>query len=370
MYSRGQISRMFGIKETTLRFYEREGLVVPAIAEGNSNKRRAYSEDDIERLHRLVILREYGLDLDTCKQVLDEEVNLEDALEIQLDELLREVNRIRNLILFTKFLQATDSDLIYGLEFGPADIDAFADYVRETELYRAAMSRISSYNEDELQLMFAQLDDIIHDFVTADPDLGFAAIEKIIDRFCEWWDANVVPMSEAGYLGFWAIFEDDSVIVSEVEQVGGETASSSLQMHAFYVWMKRLLNESSALMSSIAANAKSDVVLAMEQIGELTSLINSKMGVDSNYTEFIQYFLDCMISMLGDEELAEYLNIEDSSAETVEDIEAVKEVVSLMIENESSEGEERSHFNTESVSDAGEIIDADAHFAGFDPPDV
>lgn len=340
MYSRGQISRMFEIKETTLRFYEREGLVVPAIAEGGSNNRRAYSEEDIERLHRLVILREYGLDLDTCKQVLDEEIDLADALETQLEELLREANRIRNLILFTKFLQITDSDLIYGLEFGPGDIDAFADYVRETELYRTAMSRIKSYNDDELHQMFAQLDDIIHDFVTVDPDLGFMEIETIIDRFCNWWDVNVAPISEVGYLGFWVIFEDDSVIVSEVEQVGGETASSSLQMHAFYVWMKRLLTESSSLMSSIAANAKSDIVLAMAQIDELTSLINSKMGVDSNYIEFIGYILDCMTSMLSDEELVRYLNIENPSAGMAKDIQTVKEVLSLMIENECSEGEE------------------------------
>ena len=107
MLSRGQVSKQFDIPESRLRFYENEGLVVPSLVKGDANRRRAYSEDDIERLHRLVILKEYGFKLDTIKMILDGEVDLVEALGDQLDGLLREVNRVRDLILFLKIILIT-----------------------------------------------------------------------------------------------------------------------------------------------------------------------------------------------------------------------------------------------------------------------
>ncbi len=331
MLSRGQVSKQFDIPESTLRFYEKEGLVMPSLVKGDANRRRAYSDDDIERLHRLVILKEYGFELDAIKHILDGEIEIADALDDQLDDLLREVNRVRNLILFLKFLQTTDSDLIYGLEFGPEDIDAFADLVRNSSLYGEAMGRIRGYSDEDLQRIFKELDDIVHDFVTVDPDLEFAGIERVIERFSDWWDANVASIGDGGYLGFWAIFEDDSVVVREVERVGGETASSSLQMHAFYVWMKRLMIESSDLISGVAKNANSDVVVAIDEAMKLSAGINHRMVGEADGSPYlIDYVIECMANILDDSDLMEFLELEDTIAFDMADLEKVEEVMMLL----------------------------------------
>lgn len=330
MLSRGQVSKQFDIAESTLRFYEKEGLVVPSLVKGDANRRRAYSEDDIERLHRLVILKEYGFELDSIRQILDGEVDMVDALDDQLDGLLREVNRVRNLILFLKFLQATDSDLIYGLEFGPEDIDAFADMVRDSALYSEAMARIRGYSDEDLQRMFDELDDIVHDFVTVDPDLEFSGIEREIRRFCGWWDENIASVEDGGYLGFWAIFEDDSVVVSEVERVGGETASSSLQMHAYYAWMRHLMIDSGDLVRAVAESTAEDVVLAMEEAAVLVGFVNLRMAGGGDSVELAEYTIGCMREVLADADLMDFLGLEGELAFGVADLEKVVEVMALL----------------------------------------
>lgn len=330
MLSRGQVSKQFDIAESTLRFYEKEGLVVPSLVKGDANRRRAYSEDDIERLHRLVILKEYGFELDSIRQILDGEVDMVDALDDQLDGLLREVNRVRDLILFLKFLQATDSDLIYGLEFGPEDIDAFADLVRDSPLYREAMARIRGYSDEDLQRMFDELDDIVHDFVTVDPDLEFAGIEREIRRFCGWWDENIASVEDGGYLGFWAIFEDDSVVVSEVERVGGVTASSSLQMHAYYAWMRHLMIDSGDLVRAVAESAAEDVVLAMEEAAGLIGFVNLRMADGGDSVELAEHTIGCMMEILADADLMDFLGLEGELAFGVADLEKVVEVMALL----------------------------------------
>ena len=49
MYRIGELAKAFGIKADTLRFYEKEGLLVPGVR--TSTGYRQYSEDDKKRLH-------------------------------------------------------------------------------------------------------------------------------------------------------------------------------------------------------------------------------------------------------------------------------------------------------------------------------
>ena len=253
-----------------------------------------------------------------------------EALGDQLDGLLREVNRVRDLILFLKFLQTTDSDLIYGLEFGPEDIDAFADLVRESSYYKEVMARIREYSDDDLSRIFDELDDIVHDFVTVDPDLEFAGIKRAVERFCDWWDRNIASVNEGGYLGFWVIFEDDSLVVKEVERVGGETASSSLQMHAYYVWMKQLMIDASDAIRFVAQSADDDVVLAMDGASGLVELVNQRFAGGGDSIELSEYTISCMMEILEDEELMEFLDLEGMIAFDSGDLEKVIEVMELL----------------------------------------
>ena len=74
-------AELAGVHPQTLRIYERKGLVDPARTGGNS---RRYSEEDIERLRRIQMLTNEGLNLAGVKRVMELE-DLVSDLQTQLE---------------------------------------------------------------------------------------------------------------------------------------------------------------------------------------------------------------------------------------------------------------------------------------------
>ncbi len=345
MWTVGEVEAMTGVTRAMLRDYDEKGLLCPMkTGEGISNNRKLYSEDDIERLKRIVVLRAYDFKLKEIKAILDDDkADMIGLLEAKIEELKREENRLRNLILFAKFVDITDTELFEGLACGPSDIDAFADMVRETPVYQEGIARIEGYSEEEFDEVFEELVDIINDLSTIGEEEGFAGVERQIERFCAWWDERIVPISESGYLGFWAIFEDDSLISAVVEEIGGEAASGDLQMSAFYVWMKRLALELGPKISEVAKHAQGDIILAADEATSLVFDICERMGVSSEedsrvgdmaikveMVELASSVIDYLAGIVEDEELRKYLDPKGAIRLNGNELAGTRAVLSLM----------------------------------------
>ena len=339
LLTRSEVEKLTGVTIRALEHYEKQGLLCPKrTGENVANNRRLYDEGDLERLKRIVVLAEYGLKLDQIREVLDEgDARLVEVLEEQVDELKRQENRLRNLIMFAKFASVTDTELFEGLIAGPEDIDMYADMVRGSQAYKNAVALLRNVDDDDLQEMFDELGEIVEAFVTLDEADGFRGVERQIDRFNEWWDRNVSPIDDAGYLGFWAVFEDDSLLPAIVEHVGGEIASGSLQMSAFFVRMKRLMIGQGAAIKAVAEASGGDVVLAMEQARGVADAIEKAMGVagddDAPESESMQLCISVMSYMEGilqDEELMGYIDYKGEVELTSEEVAKVRNVFELM----------------------------------------
>jgi MerR family transcriptional regulator/heat shock protein HspR len=69
------VAKRFHVHPQTLRLYEREGLLRPSRTDGNT---RLYSDDDLERLSRILSLtRDLGVNLAGVEVVL----NMQEAME-------------------------------------------------------------------------------------------------------------------------------------------------------------------------------------------------------------------------------------------------------------------------------------------------
>jgi len=68
-----QVARMSGVTARTLRHYDQIGLLVPAFT--GSSGRRHYEPDQLNRLQRILLLRELGLGLQPIAQALAAEAN-------------------------------------------------------------------------------------------------------------------------------------------------------------------------------------------------------------------------------------------------------------------------------------------------------
>lgn len=78
-------AELAGMHPQTLRLYERRGLVHPQRTAKNT---RRYSRGDVERLRRIQMLTELGLNLAGVERVL--------GMEEQLQAMSREVERLRS----------------------------------------------------------------------------------------------------------------------------------------------------------------------------------------------------------------------------------------------------------------------------------
>lgn len=263
----GQVTKLTGVPASKLRYYEEMGLLTPeCTGKGVSNNRRLYGVQDLERLQAALTLAEYEFGLSEIKQILDDEsVDLYGAIARKLEELKCKEARLRALILFTKFVDMTDdADLIEGLACGPASLDSFADLARTLPGYEQAMQRLDAYSEEEAALALKRVAAVIDALVLLDEVKGSAGVEAAMDAFFGWWSEFVVPAEELGYLGFWAIFEDQSLVAEYVETIGAAGDAATLQMLAFFVVLARFMKASDALICEIAQLVDSDVVAAID----------------------------------------------------------------------------------------------------------
>ena len=75
-----ELENILGMTRANIRFYEQEGFIAPA---RGGNNYRIYSEEDVETLRKLKLLRQLGLPLDTIKQVQEGTLELDVALARQ-----------------------------------------------------------------------------------------------------------------------------------------------------------------------------------------------------------------------------------------------------------------------------------------------
>ena len=74
-----QVERQTGIAAQTIRYYEREGLVIPQRDAGNSY--RIYTAEDVERLNVIVFCRRLGISIPEIRAMLQEDCSFRQCVE-------------------------------------------------------------------------------------------------------------------------------------------------------------------------------------------------------------------------------------------------------------------------------------------------
>jgi DNA-binding transcriptional MerR regulator len=103
--SSGDLARATGNTVRTIRFYEEEGLLRPAVVSDGGHRR--YTEDDLERLRLITDLRELGLSLCEIRSILELRSGCSSAAEFairfqqvlvgHLEQAQRRLERLRRM---------------------------------------------------------------------------------------------------------------------------------------------------------------------------------------------------------------------------------------------------------------------------------
>ena len=90
-----EVEEKLGIPRATVRFYEKQSLITP---ERKENEYREYSEEDVIRLQKILILRKLGFSVSEIEDLFDDNTDLESLLSAQLENLEQQKKEINGAI--------------------------------------------------------------------------------------------------------------------------------------------------------------------------------------------------------------------------------------------------------------------------------
>ena len=105
-----QVEKITGVSKRNIRFYEKEGLLLPK--RNQENGYRVYDESDIWRIKVIKILRMLDMPLEEIQSVLDQDRLLSEAIVNQQTELERKAKELQAAIRFCEQMKETELDTL------------------------------------------------------------------------------------------------------------------------------------------------------------------------------------------------------------------------------------------------------------------
>ena len=102
------VEKALEIPRATIRFYEKQGLIEPQ-REGNGY--RAYSEEDVAQLKKIIILRKIGLTINDIEDVFDGARSLSDVLDANILNLQKQIDELNGAVNLNRRLKADSAEL-------------------------------------------------------------------------------------------------------------------------------------------------------------------------------------------------------------------------------------------------------------------
>ena len=133
-----EAEQLTGISSQNIRYYEKQGLICPARNEDNSY--REYSDNDIERLKLIRLFRKLGMPIEELRRLLNGEVDLRSAVEMQEKRLESQRNELNNALDFCK--------KIHEAQLADFGVDRYLQQMAEDERSGSVfMQFINDYKE-------------------------------------------------------------------------------------------------------------------------------------------------------------------------------------------------------------------------------
>lgn len=102
----GEVEQRTGVTAKNIRFYEKEGLLQPARQAHNGY--RDYTEDDVDAVKQIKLLRELGVSLDHIHRLREGEIRMRDCMELYTASFEAEIAHLQYLKSLCDELKDTD----------------------------------------------------------------------------------------------------------------------------------------------------------------------------------------------------------------------------------------------------------------------
>ncbi len=314
----GEVAKLTGVTRRALQVYDERGLLCPARSgEEVANNRKLYMPEDIDRLKQIVVLKDYGFDLKEMPPVLDGEADIIEALNEKLEELPAQENDLKNRIVLARYAQVVGDDIFETLAFGTSEVDAFAEFLRESPIYQSKQQKWWDFTEADFEAMWDNFGKIVLQFLSISGDNTFRQIEDVVGALRVWFGETYFETSDLDLLAPWVMFEDGSDEAEFAQEVGDDSTPGFMQAAVFLVWLKKMLGALAERLQTMASEELDRASIAENKMIRLVHFVCEAAGYPvvevakldrEAWEEMVEFFattLAYLASALEDRELME-----------------------------------------------------------------
>lgn len=137
----GEIAKETGLNISSIRFYERKGLLSPQ--REDDSKYRDYTKEDVMRIKQIILYRKMGISIETIFLLLNKKADLKDIILMQQANLKGEIANLNSSLNLCEMMIKRGFD-----DFSQHQIDDYLNYI---------------YQEEEKGVKFAEVTELLED---------------------------------------------------------------------------------------------------------------------------------------------------------------------------------------------------------------
>ncbi|MCR5835742.1 MAG: MerR family transcriptional regulator [Lachnospiraceae bacterium] len=150
-----ELEQILEVPRATVRYYEKEGLINP---QRESNGYRDYSNEDIEKLKKIIIFRKIGISVNEIEDIFDGAKSVNEVLDENIKNLQNQIDELAGAMNLSRKIQENKEDI---LSF---NTDTYWNYVDEEEkkgnrFFDIAKDLINEEKKTLFNLFFNKVDD-------------------------------------------------------------------------------------------------------------------------------------------------------------------------------------------------------------------
>lgn len=199
MYKINEVSKISGVTIRMLHHYDKIGLLTPS--ERNNSNYRLYNQDDINRLHQILIYKELDFPLKEIKKILDEpNIDKQKILKEQRELLIVRKNRLDMIIKSIDETITHKGDKTMNKEkFKPFTYEQVKNHEKEyeqetkqkhqdTQTYSQSKSKTSKYTKQDWENIMSEANSI---YIELSQNMDKSPDDKEVQTIIEKWRNHI-----------------------------------------------------------------------------------------------------------------------------------------------------------------------------------
>lgn len=347
-----QVTKLTGATRRQLENWNAKGLIAPErTGHGIANDRRLYDAEDVARVRDILLLKELGLGLDEIRAILDApEEQRQMRMAACTEQLKERYAGLQKKILLSSIAETDGLESVRDSVTAFGSFDILAHSYEKDENLRRFIRWTKSHSERDVARFQDELVAVAAEFDALDESAEWSEVELVIARFCDIWGERFGWPSIGQMLVLHELFTDSSVQIEEFEALLSADTMERMGRLFLLAWVsaglegldetlvhlyKAILDspheeDDNGMIPMEAIVNTAEVLCALTcELGGNAHVLDQQPGPQRNerVLAMSNAVLDILVDVALDEELGDYLDIDDFESIDADAVEMARRII-------------------------------------------